>query len=198
MLELINLTETDTLYIIGDVIDRYPYGIEIIEKIMASKNMIMILGNHEYMCLKTLGWHNEIGAKQLWKMNGGTCTYNTLAFNREFKETRKILDFLESLPDHLDIEVNNTKFHLVHGWFGADTYSRVWTRPDTVNLNNLPNDRLTIIGHTPTPLITDDYTGSFKIYHGDRFIDIDCGCGNETPLRQLACLRLDDMAEFYV
>ncbi len=30
-------------------------------------------------------------------------------------------------------------------------------------------------------------------------IDIDCGCGNRNAAhRRLACLRLDDMAEFYV
>ena len=30
-------------------------------------------------------------------------------------------------------------------------------------------------------------------------IDIDCGCGNlRSEHRRLACLRLDDMAEFYV
>ncbi len=30
-------------------------------------------------------------------------------------------------------------------------------------------------------------------------IDIDCGCGHQkTAYRRLACLRLDDLAEFYV
>ena len=35
--------------------------------------------------------------------------------------------------------------------------------------------------------------------HRDNIIDIDCGCGNlRSEHRRLACLRLDDMAEFYV
>ena len=38
----------------------------------------------------------------------------------------------------------------------------------------------------------------FKIWYGDGIIDIDCGCGNKTDLRRLACLRLEDMAEFYI
>lgn len=39
----------------------------------------------------------------------------------------------------------------------------------------------------------------YSIWHGNGIIDIDCGCGNlNAPHRRLACLRLDDMAEFYV
>ena len=39
----------------------------------------------------------------------------------------------------------------------------------------------------------------FFIMHGNGIIDIDCGCGHQkTAHRRLACLRLDDMAEFYV
>ena len=37
-----------------------------------------------------------------------------------------------------------------------------------------------------------------SIWHGDGLIDIDCGCGNASEHRRLSCLRLDDMAEFYV
>ena len=36
-----------------------------------------------------------------------------------------------------------------------------------------------------------------SIWHGNGIIDIDCGNLN-APHRRLACLRLDDMAEFYV
>lgn len=38
----------------------------------------------------------------------------------------------------------------------------------------------------------------FEIFHAPGLIGIDCGCGNETDLRRLACLRLEDMREFYV
>ena len=33
---------------------------------------------------------------------------------------------------------------------------------------------------------------------GIGLIVIDCGCGSGYELRRLACLRLDDMEEFYV
>ena len=55
MLEEIHLTDNDTLYVIGDVIDRAPGGVDVLEDIMARKNVVMLMGNHEQMCLDTLG-----------------------------------------------------------------------------------------------------------------------------------------------
>ena len=55
MLELIRFSETDTLYVLGDVIDRYPGGVDILLEIMQSKNIIMIKGNHEQMMYDDLG-----------------------------------------------------------------------------------------------------------------------------------------------
>ena len=54
LLELIQLSDADQLYIIGDVIDRGAMGVDILQKIMAAPNMTMLLGNHEQMCLDTL------------------------------------------------------------------------------------------------------------------------------------------------
>ena len=51
----INLKEEDTLYILGDVIDRYPYGIKLLRKIMKMPNVKMLLGNHEYMMMQAIG-----------------------------------------------------------------------------------------------------------------------------------------------
>ena len=51
VMEQINLQPEDTLYILGDVIDRNPDGIRILRQIMAMPNAKMVLGNHEYMML---------------------------------------------------------------------------------------------------------------------------------------------------
>ena len=37
-----------------------------------------------------------------------------------------------------------------------------------------------------------------SIFHHPQYIDIDCCCGYDFSVRRLACLRLEDMAEFYV
>ena len=78
MMELIRFSDADHLYIIGDVIDRGVMGVDILRLIMAAPNMTMLLGNHEQMCLDTLGPKNEFGARDLWRQNGGMPTYREL------------------------------------------------------------------------------------------------------------------------
>lgn len=46
ILAQINLQPDDTLYILGDVIDRYPDGIKILRRIMKMPNARMLIGNH--------------------------------------------------------------------------------------------------------------------------------------------------------
>jgi hypothetical protein len=36
------------------------------------------------------------------------------------------------------------------------------------------------------------------ILHTPGFINIDCGCGYDMPLKALACIRLEDMIESYI
>lgn len=47
MLDLINFSSDDTLYIIGDVIDRHPGGVEILKIIKDTPNMFMLLSNRK-------------------------------------------------------------------------------------------------------------------------------------------------------
>ena len=78
------------------------------------------------------------------------------------------------------------------------TEDRVWARPDKETANPLPG-KMVIVGHTPTPYLMElNKSEAFRIWRGEGIIGIDCGCGNKTPRRRLACLRLEDMAEFYV
>lgn len=51
----INLQTNDTLYVLGDVIDRYAGGIKILRQIMRMPNAKMLIGNHEYMMLNAIG-----------------------------------------------------------------------------------------------------------------------------------------------
>ena len=55
VLKQICLQPEDTLYVLGDVIDRHPGGIRILRRIMPTPNAQMLLGNHEYMMLRALG-----------------------------------------------------------------------------------------------------------------------------------------------
>lgn len=49
LLEMIDFKDKDTLYVLGDVIDRGPEGIKVLKDMMSQPNVIPILGNHEFM-----------------------------------------------------------------------------------------------------------------------------------------------------
>lgn len=200
MLKLIEFSPEDHLYVLGDVCDRGHLGVDIWVQIMNTPNMTLLMGNHEQMCIDTLGRVHQAGARDLWKSNGGDSTYRELVYHRSEQERREIVKFLENLPDHLDIVVNQRKFHLVHASPGFDHETRIWQRPDRETISPWA-DVTCIVGHTPTPILTRNTIEDFHIWHSedDSLIDIDCGCGNlHLPQRHLACLRLNDMAEFYV
>lgn len=195
MLEHIGFSGTDTLYVIGDAIDRCPRGIDILLDIMERPNVHMLLGNHEQMCVDDLHWH-EMDARQLWHQNGGSYTRRDLLYRRPEVQAR-VLQFVRGLPSELDIEVSGQKFKLVHGFPASEKYDRIWLRPELGAPAPIPGV-IVIVGHTPTVFLNGDDGEPFRIWHGDGIIDIDCGCGNTTEKRRLACLRLDDMEEFYV
>ena len=54
IMEQIDLQPEDMLYVLGDVVDRYPDGIRILRMLMSMPNVKMILGNHEYMMLDVM------------------------------------------------------------------------------------------------------------------------------------------------
>lgn len=204
MLEKINFSDNDTLYVLGDVIDRGEDGIKIILDILGRDNVVMLLGNHEAMMLDTLLEFTQITVSAIsslgaWFSNGGEPTFNAY-MEITSKERIAVLGALEKMPCCAEITVGENDFVLVHGGlenFAPDrplsSYSRdeiVWAEPDFER--GYFDDRFTIIGHTPTQIIC----GEAKIIQAGKLIDIDCGCAFDGG--RLGCLRLDDFEEFYV
>ena len=58
LLELIQLNDDDTLYVLGDVVDRGPNPIKTLLKLMEMPNAVCIVGNHELMALDGLRFLN--------------------------------------------------------------------------------------------------------------------------------------------
>lgn len=202
MLELIQFSDNDTMYVLGDVIDRKPGGIEIILDIMQWPNVRMLLGNHEKMCLDTFWSSNDYDARRLWRYNGGGITHRIMTYILPTEDRLRILRFIQELPDHLEITVNGRDFYLVHGMPGETQYDRIWGRPEPPPTEPLIPGKTVICGHTCTYFLNSlaegyDEDAPFEIFYAPGLIDLDCGCGNETELRRLACLRLEDMREFY-
>lgn len=213
VLSQINLQPEDTLYILGDVIDRHPNGIEILQYIMSQPNMKMLIGNHEYMMLNVLAPEPDFlpleDPRELWYVNWGKKTEK--AFMRLTKEDRRaLISYLKALPYNIDIEVNGAPFKLVHavpiewypdlGSYYDDKEYAVWARIDP---RKSITDYTLIFGHTTTHHYQSD--SPMKIWYGKGLIGIDCGSGGPDhpdkvtviPQGRLACLRLDDMKEFY-
>lgn len=207
----INLQPEDTLYVLGDVVDRYPDGIKILRMIMAMPNAKMLLGNHEYMMMNAIGNGQEaterlLGdrAKRLWYRNGGQVTHEYL--KRIRKSIREeVFSFLRQLPYNIDVDVNGVKYKLVHAsplenymtsYYYSSRYRSmaefaVWERWNETM--PVPEGYVMIFGHTPTIHFTCEEPWS--IWKCDEAIGIDCGSGYADG--RLACLRLDDMKEFY-
>lgn len=213
VMKQIKLKDEDTLYILGDVIDHFPAGIKLLNKIMKMPNVKMLLGNHEHMMLQALyKEYDENNPKSQaerkhnlnrWYFNGGNVTHNSI--KHISKENRKrIFEYLDSLPLNIDIEVKGVKYKLVHG-SPAENYKltrngyhyknekefSVWQRWEEGC--PVPEDCVLVFGHTPTGCF--DNIQPYSIWKCENAIGIDCGSSYRNG--RLGCLRLDDMKEFY-
>ena len=54
LLEAISFSGSDTLYVLGDMVDRGPEPVGLLRDMMARSNVIPLLGNHEYMMASVL------------------------------------------------------------------------------------------------------------------------------------------------
>ena len=218
ILDQIQLQEEDTLYVIGDVVDRHSDGIRMLLQFMEMPNVKMILGNHEYMMLRALGYPYdgenitpEIAEKAWdhWYRNGGEVTFRQWSQQSEENQGR-ILAYLRNLPIELDVQIGNTRYKLAHAappqLYDGDpkyrnpAYFSIWRRytPEEV----LPIDYTLLFGHTPTKYFEDK--APMEVWYGQNRICIDCGSGYpddpedpKSKYGRLACLRLEDGKIFY-
>lgn len=215
MLEKVKFNNDDTLYVLGDIVDRGDDGIKILLDMMNRPNVVPLLGNHEYMAYSVLKKFNvEITADNYnshldeeaiemfenWMFNGGITT--SRAFSKLERETRdRIIEYLGEFELYEELEVNGNTFVLVHGGLvdfeehkdlgEYDIHDIIWGRCDYAR--QYYKDKYLVTGHTPTYNIDENYRG--KIYIRNNHIAIDCGAvfgGN------LGCICLDTLEEFYV
>ncbi len=206
MLEKIDLKEEDTLYILGDVIDRGLYGIDILLDMMKRPNIKPLIGNHEDMALpvmRAIVAGHAIGDPddhRLWMYNGGETT--KIAFRTLSAETqRQIIDYIESFSLREELCVGEHRFHLSHSLpeyvpdidINKAAYEDlIWGRPDYNRRYH--REMLCVTGHTPTMLIDEVYAG--RIFRENNHFAIDCGAVFYDG--RLGCLCLDTLEEFYV
>ena len=216
LLEKAGFTEDDTLYVLGDVIDRNgDGGIEMLRYIMAQPNYEFILGNHEDMLLNCSFLFDEITEDSIealdadklkhyerYMRNGGGVTLRNLKNLRDEDEGafNDLLEFLYNVPIYGAETVNGRDFLLIHG--GLKDFSPekklkdyaefdiLWERPKLTD--EYFDDIMTVFGHTPTLYYGEEYRG--KVIKTRTWINIDTGAAELLPP---ALLRLDDLEVFY-
>ena len=219
LLDKLNLGEQDTLYVLGDALDRGPEGFRILSDMASRPQVVGLLGNHEAMALDALpgllgSLENSCSSMSradrsnvsLWFCNGGEASLRDF-LRLDKGQRQEIWAYMGSLPLYREVKAGGRDFLLVHGGLEHFSPSRsladyhrdeiVWCRPepDTVYFP----DRCVVLGHTPTQLLYDAVghgSAQGKIYRTESFIDIDCGCVYSGG--RLGCLCLDTMEEIYV
>lgn len=195
LLDKLRLSPEDTLYILGDAMDRGPAPIKVIQDIMARPNAWYILGNHDFMmwsALRRLAVEvtqeniDQLTADAMlaycgWMENGGGVTAEQFR-KLPRDEQNDILEFLEEASAYEIVKTGGTRYVLTHaGITGFDARKSLdeydledflWDRPDYETPLFPDPDTFLVTGHTPTPLIH----GEPLVYRKNGHIAVDCGC----------------------
>lgn len=200
----IHFSEGDFLWCLGDMIDRGPDGIKILQHIMNHDNMDLLIGNHELMLLNSVDGSGEAICNgkdvYLWlDANGGRFTfyqYKTLP-----KEDRiNLLVWMRQRYVVRKVFIDNDTYCLTHSFYDPKcenkrycelsysdvwniTWSSIWREDDlTQSLNIYPQYPYTFItGHVPVQTIRKRYKADqewslLKSFSIDNMICIDGGC----------------------
>ncbi len=212
MLDKIKFSEKDTLYILGDFVDRGDEGLKIVLDIAERDNIIALMGNHDYLSLIILSnLDTSLRPGQLedmydlvdaWKCDGGTATYNE--YKKLSRKDRKLaLMTIDSFRHYAELKIGEREFVLCHG--GIRDYSDdrplsdymiedlAFHREDYSKQKFAKCGKYLVTGHTPTAAIEGAKEG--RIYKNKDHIAIDCGAVFGYGL---GCICLDTMEEFYV
>lgn len=204
MLETINLTNDDTLYILGDVIDRGDKSLEIIDYIVSKPNIVWLKGNHEEFLIDSV----ETKDSQLWFINGGYTTFQQITYKGGETYLNQLYEYIKKLPvikivgeyilvhAGIDIPDNTDGLDIEKLIALQDKDTMLWSRKHINNECNFLNYKV-VCGHTPVQTIMKSKE-DVRIIHRKGYIYIDCGCVYKQANGKLACLRLDDLKEYYV
>lgn len=120
-----NITADDTLYILGDLIDRGPDSVKLVLDIIDRPNVICCVGNHEVMMYSHYIKDYE---NDFWfsGSNGGRTTQSQLLVASE-EERAAVKDYLfNNTYLQIEIDENGSKYLLSHSYFLQGTTIKNW------------------------------------------------------------------------
>jgi len=207
MLEKIKFdSEKDLLYILGDIFDRGPKPLEVLEYIVTHKNIELILGNHEQMFMNA--YEEEFRRDlDIWFMNGGQVTFNALMQKGEVY-IKECYNYLKKRPLFREVLVATVsharqKYLLCHagvaipsGYPDIDKVIEfqsdddwLWNR-DHLMVNDVHFDGfMCVCGHTPTQTM-DETNKRPVVYQRNDMLYIDCGACFKDGV--LSCVHLKE------
>ena len=211
LLDTLQLTKEDELYILGDLIDRGPNSIAVIDQVLKmveeGYKVTTLMGNHEWMFMQaldeTIPYCWDWRRYQAWVKNGGVTTMMNLGYKRidDLKNIDKKYDtWVRSLKPYIELD----KVILVHAGFNfkeedifKDTHSLYWIRNyyDTIIPEKI-NNKIIVHGHTSRPFNTLEQELSEMKYPA---VNIDCGCVyvGRPGYGHLCALDLDTMRSIF-
>lgn len=204
MLNEINFSDNDYMYILGDMIDRGPDGVQILQDVSMRPNVTCLIGNHELMMWNYISRHIFLqGNIWLHPANGGDLT---LAAYKELPaaERRRLKEYIGDLYLQVEITVAGTTFLLSHSSFLPD-YGTVKWRESGISKDDVTyvvwyspwrhseftdpkafstDGRYHIIGHVPVLMLDKGYWPGFRMpkmpcfFHDpeNHLVNIDLGC----------------------
>ena len=214
LLEKVNFSDNDWLYIIGDVIDRHEKGgVDILKWLLYQPNVQLILGNHEQFLMNNRWIFEEVNLSRIdagklnsltvWKANGGDVTIDALSKEGSPEIWQDILDYLDECPLVETVCVGGRDYVLAHGGLGRFSKTKklcdytpgeiLWERPTLLTAYD-PDNYTVIVGHTPTVMYGTNYKNRMiKTENG--WWNIDTGSAMDEGYPMLLCL--DDLKEYY-
>lgn len=203
-LDQIGFGESDSLYVVGDAIDRGPDGTEILRMIKDSPNMDLLIGNHEFMMLNSVDPEGSAKCNgrdsDLWLYyNGGLKTYETYRALTD-DERMELLTWLRGRTLIRTLTAGDKRFCLTHSFYIEECenriyseldYNTVWDivwksmfREDTTSCPDIYAaypELIFITGHVPVQRVRREKAedGDYNVlcsYSYRNFYDIDGGC----------------------
>ncbi len=213
-LELIDFKDDDTLFVIGDTVDRGPEPLTLLLDMMVRPNVYHICRNHDYIALyfmkklsqeiteetyNTILTEKDMEDLLIWTEEGGNTTFEQ--FIKLSKDEREaVIGYMEDFSFYDEVTVKGKRFLMVHG--GLEPFVKGKPigeySPDEMMFSRADYDKVyfddvcTITGHTPTVF---EAGNNGRIIKRNNHIAIDCGCVGGYNLA-VYCLDTDE--EFYV
>lgn len=204
LLRKIKFSESDLLYVIGNVVDYGPEPMELIEDLSMRANVYPVAGERDYRAAQLLSDFDKMNAGKApdpsfmeemsdWVRDGGLPTMEGYrALDAEAREG--VLDYLGEMALYEEAEIKGKKYILLYAGIagfepGDDPADYL---PDDFFSEPLPKDKklfddaTVIVGGVPCE--------SGKIERGEGSIYLDCGAKDGGPL---AAICLETGEEFY-